>query len=243
MTAVPALLSVLQWQPYHVMHFLSMDIWIFLSMVFFAWAVQRNIRKIGSLCGNLFSFRDQARNKNVKGGKRHSRRIWNFSFLALSVVTVAWFLYALWTYAGWELPFGEDHHDAHLGCNYLMSVCALFALLFYMLKSLVLFVVSNIFDESRCGLFLWRMSISYDFLLSVFSFPFLMIFLYADGWLQAASFWIVAGLFAIFFIIRILKAVIVGRYYSRFSYLHIFVYFCALEILLSLSLWRIVFGL
>lgn len=233
----------LQWQPYHVMHFLSMDLWVCLSMVFYAWAVQRNIRKTVSLCAHLFSFRDLARNKNADGVKSGSRRFWNFSFLALSVVTVSWFLYVLWMYAGWELPFGDSHHEAHQGCNYLMMICAVFSLLFYLLKGLAMFLFSHIFDEPRFGLFLWRMGISYDFLLSVFVFPFLMISLYSDGWVQTAAFWLSAVLFIIFFAIKVLKAVIVGRCYSRFSYLHIFAYFCALEILLSISLWRIVFGL
>lgn len=234
----------LNWQPYHVEHLLSIDFWVCLSMVFYAWAVQRNIRKIVSLSNHLFSFRDLARNKNSDGSKKGSRRFWNFSFLVMSVITMGWLVYALWVYAGWELPFGWDHsHSVHIGCNYLIWVCAVFAVLFYVFKGLVLLLFSHIFDEPRFGLFLWRMGISYDFLLSVFIFPFLIVFFYTDGWVQEAAFWLSAVMFSIFFVIKILKAVIVGRLYSRFSYLHIFAYFCALEILLSLSLWRIIFGL
>lgn len=243
MTAYGVLLS-LQWQPYQVTHFLRIDVWVCLSMVFYAWAVQRNIRKIVSLCNHLFSFRDLARSKDGDGVKKGSRRFWNFSFLALSVVTVSWLVYALWMYAGWELPFAGAHrHDAHTGCNYLVYVCAVFSILLYVCKGLVLLLVSHIFDEARCGLFLWRMGISYDFLFSVLAFPFLMIFFYSGGWVQETAFWLSAVMFCIFFVIKVLKAVIIGRLYSRFSYLHIFAYFCALEILLSLSLWRVVFGL
>lgn len=243
MTAYGVLLS-LQWQPYQVAHFLRIDVWVCLSMVFYAWAVQRNGRKIVSLINHLFSFHDLARSKDNNGVKKGSRRFWNFSFLVLSVVTVSWLVYALWTYVGRELPFGGEHrHDAHTGCNYLVYVCAVFVILFYMCKGLLLLLVSHIFDEARCGLFLWRMGISYDFLFSVLSFPFLMIFLYSEGWVQEAAFWLSVVLFCIFFVIKVLKAVIMGRLYSRFSYLHIFAYFCALEILLSLSLWRVVFGL
>lgn len=240
MTVCSEMLS-LSWQPYQVIHSLSIDVWIFLSAVFYAWAVQRNIRKIVSLCSHLFSFRDLARNKNTDQTKSRSRRFWNFSFLAMSAVTACWLVYVLWMYVGQAWVFGGACHAVHPGCNYLVAVCAVFTILLYTLKGLIFFVVSHIFNEARCGLFLWRMTISYDFLFSVFAFPFLMIFIYSGSWIQAAAFWIVAVLFVIFFVIKTLKAVIVGHFYSRFSYLHIFVYFCALEVLLTLSLWRIIF--
>lgn len=243
MSAYVDLLS-LTWQPYQVTHFLRMDVWICLSMVFYAWAVQRNLRKILSLSNHLFSFRDLVRSKDTDGSKKSSRRFWNFSFLALSIVTVSWLVYAFWMYAGRDLPFGSEHgHDVQGGCSYLLCVCAVFSMLLYVFKGWVLWLVSHIFDEPRFGLFLWRMGISYDFLFSVFAFPFLMVSFYSDGWVQEAACWLSAVMFGIFFVIKVLKAVIVGRLYSRFSYLHIFAYFCALEILLSLSLWRIIFGL
>lgn len=240
MTALPDMMSI-QWLPYHSVHAVSMDVWIFVSMVFYAWVVQRNVRKIGSLCRHLSGFRDLARNKNPEGTK-NPRRFWNFSFLALSVVNVSWFLYMLWIHAGWRFPFGGSH-DTHTGCNYLLSVCAVYAVAFYLVKGLVVPVFAHVFDESRFGVFIWRMGLSYDFLLSVFTFPCLMVSLYADGFLQAVFFWTTVVLFSLFFVVKVLKAVIVGRCYSRFSYLHIFIYFCALEILLALSLWQIVFGL
>lgn len=235
----------LQWQPYHVAHFLNMDFWVFVSMVFYAWVVQRNSRKIESLCRYLFSFRELTRGKSSERGKSITRRFWNFSFLVFSFVTFSWILYELWMYTGWHYSFNSHHevHEVHWGCNYMLSVCAAFIAVFYLIKALVIPSVARMLEESRFGVFLWRMSISYDFLLSVFSFPLVVLYLYTGGLLQTIVFWLLVFIFFMFFIIKILKAVIVGRYYSRFSYLHIFVYFCGLEILLPFCLWQIVFGL
>lgn len=241
MSILSALLALI-WNEHHLVHFLSMDFWIFLSILIYAWVVQRNSRKIESLCRHLFSFRELSGNKGTKNTRNVSGKIWNVSFLLLSVVNVSWLLYMLWMYSGWHYSF-EHHHEVHWGCNYLLLVCAFFTVLFYGIKSVLIPVVAGVFDESRFGLLLWRMDISYDFLLAVCSFPFVMIFLYTGGWLQHLMFWIVVVLCFVAFIIKVLKAVIVGRYYSRFSYVHIFSYFCGLEILLPLVLWQIVFDL
>lgn len=244
MSALPDFLF-LQWQPYHVAHFLDMNLWVFVSMVFYAWVVQRNSRKIESLCRYLFSFRELTRGKNPERTKNVTRRFWNFSFLAWSFVAFSWILYVLWMYAGWHYSFNSHHeiHEVHWGCNYMLSVCAAFVAAFYLVKGLVIPVAAHMFEEPGFGVFLWRMSLSYDFLLSVFAFPLVVLYIYTGGLLQAIVFWALAFLVAIFFAVKILKAIIVGRYYSRFSYLHIFVYFCGLEILLPLCLWQIVFGL
>lgn len=231
---------LLQWQARHPMHIVSMDAWILASMLFYAWVVQRNIRKIGGLCSRLFDFRDFGRNKSSERIK-HSRRFWKFSFLALAIVNVSWLLYAAWMYSGWKLSF-DDSHYIHMGCNYLLSICVAYTISYYLIKGLVEPIFAYVFDESRFGLFVWRMGLSYDFLLAVFAFPCLMVFLYTDGWVQTIVFWLVIALFALFLLLKVAKAVIMGRAYSRFSYLHIFVYVCALEILPALCLWQIVFG-
>lgn len=232
----------LPWIPYHSEHVLSMDFLVFVSMVFYAWVVQRNGRKIVNLCRNLFGFREMARGKNSVGTKTVSRRFGNFSFLVLSFIAVSWMLYVLWMYTGWQFSF-DEHHEVHWGCNYLLFVCAVFTGLFYATRSLLIPIVSRLFDEAGFGVFLWRMELSYDFLLSVFAFPLAILFIYAGRPVQVVLFWILVFLVFMFFIVKILNAVLIGRYHSRFSYLHIFVYFCGLEILLPLCLWRIVFGL
>lgn len=232
----------LQWTPYHAEHLLSMDFWICLSTVFYAWVVQRNGRKILNLCQHLFSFRETARSKTQRASKGVLRRFWNFSFLAISFIAVSWMIYVLWMYTGWHFSF-DRHHEVHWGCNYLLLVCAAFTVLFYMAKGLLIPFLARMFDEKGFGIFLWRMGLSHDFLLSVFTFPLAILFLYAGKPMQIVFFWMMVFITVILFIVKLLKATLVGRYYSRFSYLHIFVYFCGLEILLPFCLWQIVFGL
>lgn len=224
--------------PFPEREFPEMDIWVFLVSVFFAWAAFRYYREIGGICRRLFDFRDLNRHKGSSVTGRNAHRSDPVFFL-LSALALVWWVYTFWRYS--------DPMDSHLACrsyqddNPLLLRCGLFVLAFYAVKWVVLRVVSAVFFEKKFGHFVWYTGICHDMPFSLVALPLLLCSVYMNQSGKGIILLTTAVLFLMFFIVKILKNVMVGKNYSRFSYLHIFVYFCALEILSFAILWQVFF--
>lgn len=230
-------LENLHWMPFPEKEFPEMDIWVFVVSVFFAWVVFRQYREIGNICRRFFDFRDSNRHKvsSVKGRSVHHG---DSLFFLLSVLALVWWVYIFWQYSGC-LDSGEGFICQ--GNNLLLLRCCLFALTFYAVKWVVLRMVSVVFAEKKFGIFVWKTGVYHDMPFSLIALPLLLCSVYMENTGKGIVLWITGALLLMFFIVKILKSVMVGKNYSRFSYLHIFVYFCALEILSFTILWQMFF--
>ncbi len=228
---------VLYWRPFPEREFPEMNIWVFVVSVFFAWAVFRHYREIEEIYRRIFDFRDLNRHKvsSVKGRGAHRS---DSIYLLLSILAFVWWTYNFWLYS--------DSLDAvrllSQGDNPLLLRCSLFVLSFYAVKWVVLRMVSVVFAEKKFGLFVWKTGLYHDMPFSLVALPLLLCSVYMENSGRGVILWVTGVLFLMFFIVNTLKSVIVGKNYSRFSYLHIFVYFCALEILSFAILWQMFFG-
>ena len=104
-------------------------------------------------------------------------------------------------------------------------------------------VVATVFDEARFASFYWKTGLYYDLAFSLVCLPVMALCMRLEGsWLKG----ILVALFVVWcicLIIKMLRFVLEGKEYIRFSPLHIFVYLCGHEILPFVCFWQIFCGL
>ena len=236
----------MQWNPMPEVPFWNMDVWVLVGLLFYAWVVQRYFRPMSILFQALFDFRnfDKPLRSAFRDGNPPSSWV-NFLFSFLPLTAYAWFVCIVclqgpdWVRPGLEglLQAGWSKGQA------LMLLSAGLIAAWYAAKFLVLHLVSAVFDEPRFASFAWKTGMYYDLAYSLFCLPVLALCFHADGRVLAGVVPALFILYCMIFFVRMLRFMVEGRAYSRFSPLHIFVYLCALEILPFACLWRIYFAL
>lgn len=223
----------MQWNPLPETSFWTMDVWVLCGLLFYAWMVQRHVRKIGVLFQALFDFRDfdKPLRASFRDGDEPGMGA-DLMFFIVSLTTYSWLLYHL-ADLGW-IPGAEAFgtQGLMLSSMTLLTAC-------YLFKFLVLRLVSVVFEEKKFAPFVVRMGLYYDTAFSFVALPVLAFSLHLEEvWIKA----VIALLFVLFcivFLVKVLRFVVEGKNYTRFSQLHIFVYLCALEILPVICFWRI----
>lgn len=245
MFSFPVLVSGLPWTLRTEDGILAFSFWIFLSWVFYAWFVQYYSKEVFSVARFVFDFRSWGKPLRVfsSTGKVPGSKKYLFFFLALA--GLVWFTCfvaesrgAVPVFPGEGGTFGQA---GQAGGVSLLAVSALSVLVFYSLRALLLFGLAQVFEERKFAACLWRTGLCHDLAFSLLALLFLAAVPALGPEARQCFFQVLLVLFLIFLIIKILHLTYEGGKLSRFSRLHIFVYLCALEILLPLCLWQAVF--
>lgn len=232
-----------EWNPMPVTGWGGIELWFLAGLLFYAWVFQQNIREIRYLFRFLFDFRDFSKPFRDSSGSVRFSKAKNFYFFLLNLFAGSGMLYMAADRG--LIGLNEDIFGDYLagtGDLGILSICFLCILAFYTVKRLLLSVVSEVFEERKFGLFVWRTGLYYDWVYSLVAFPVLAVFLQIQTPVFDTVFWILLVVFAILLILKVLKTVLIGASYTRFSLLHIFCYLCGLEILPFLCLWQLFFG-
>lgn len=232
----------MQWNPMPEATFWNMDLWLVAGLLLYAWVVQRYFKQIGVLFQALFDFRnfDKPVRAAFRDGNMPSGWV-NGLFFCVSFTSYSWWVWLVnykevfpvlpvlggHSWAGWT------HGQVLIVLGLALSAC------WYAVKYFVLRLVGFILDEMRLSSFAWKTGLYYDLSFSLICLPLLALCMRLDGIFLKTLMVVLIILYCMCFVIKMLRFVIEGREYSRFSPLHIFVYLCALEILPFVCFWRI----
>lgn len=226
--------------------FWNMDLWIVVGLLLYAWVVQRYFRQISVLCEALFNLRNF--DKPVRSAFRDGDipSAWaNALFFCLSLTSYSWWFWLVCAREVFpELPLLGEHPWMGWTRGQVLIVLSLaLVLVWYAVKYVLSRVVAAVFDEARFASFYWKTGLYYDLAFSLVCLPVIALCMRLEGsWLKG----ILVALFVVWcmcLIIKMLRFVLEGKEYSRFSPLHIFVYLCGLEILPFVCFWQIFCGL
>ena len=215
------------------------------SLVFYAWFVQFYAKEISTIASGMFDFRNwgkPVRLASVSGQMAQRRK---FLLIVVSWVGLSWLVYFLLSDGGFtwrfhQLPFLMQGGNPKVS---VMLFSMLFMALYYAFKRVVFYGVGNVMEEDKAATVFWRKGIFHDFLFSLLAVPVLCAVSTLDACFRTGFMYVLLALFAGLTVFKILHLSYEGHHLSRFSYLHIFVYLCALEILVPLFLWKVFFAL
>lgn len=232
----------MQWNPMPEATFWNMNLWIVAGLLLYAWVVQHYFRQVRILFSALFDLRnfDKPVRAAFRDGNMPSAWV-NFLFFCVSFTSYAWWVWIVCVKDVFPaLPVlgvhpwpGWSQGQASIVLSVGLVAC------WYAVKYLVVRFVAFVMDESRFASFVWKTGLYYDLAFSLVCLPVLALCMRLDGLLLKVIICVLIALYCICFIVRLLRFVIEGKSYSRFSPLHIFVYLCALEILPFVCFWRI----
>lgn len=223
---------------------LDMAVLVFFSLILYAWFVQYDTRGIFQVARSVFDIRNWGKplrlfSKNGRGGLDRK-----FFFFVFSWTGLAWLVFSFFSDADQAgsflcpvasgLPF--------LGRQVPLFLLSLFfVLVFYVLKRSLVYGISHVLEEEKFASVIWRTGICHDLIFSILAVPLLSVSSMMEPDFQAWILRLVLSVFLILLIIKILHLSYEGRSLSGFSHLHIFVYLCALEILLPVCMWQAFF--
>lgn len=216
-----------------------------LSLVFYAWFVRFYTKEISTIASGMFDFRNwgkPVRLVSVSGQMAQRRK---FLLVLVAWAGLSWLVYFLLSDGGftWRfntLPFLGHGGNPKVG---VMLFSMLFMALYYAFKRVVFYGVGYVMEEEKAAAVFWRRGVYHDFLFSLLAVPVLCAVSTLDSGLRTVFMYVLLALFAGLTVFKILHLSYEGHHLSRFTYLHIFAYLCALEILVPLFLWKVFFAL
>ncbi len=225
-------------------HMVFVAVCALLSLVFYAWFVQFYVKEISTIASGMFDFRNwgkPVRLASVSGQMAQRRK---FLVVVVAWAGLSWLVYFLLTDCGftWRFDFPFLIQVENPKVN-VMLFSMLFTVLYYAFKRIVFYGVGYVIEEDKAATIFWRKGIYHDFLFSLLAMPMLCAVSTLDSGLRTVFMYVLLVLFACLTVFKILHLSYEGHRLSRFSYLHIFVYLCALEILVPLFLWKVFFAL
>lgn len=236
-------LSEMVWKPLVRQSWGGVELCFLAGLLLYAWIILTNQKAFSLLLRFLFSPNDFAKPMREGSSSLKLSKGKNFFFLLLNIFSGAGILYL----AGQSgLLHVRDHFSVlfPLGGENLSDIVVAFLamIFFYVSKRLLLFVFSETFEERKFSLFVWRTWIYYDWVYTLLAFPVSALFLHSPVSVYRVVIITLLIVYMVLFFIKILKALLVGSSYSRFSRLHIFSYLCALEMLPLLCIWQLFYG-
>lgn len=225
-------------------HMVFVAVCALLSLVFYAWFVQFYAREISTIASGMFDFRNwgkPVRLASVSGQMAQRRKL---LLIVVAWAGLSWLVYFLASDGGFArhpvLPFLCQGGNPKVSA---MLSAVLFTTVYYAFKCVVFYGVGYVVEEDKAAVVFWRKGIYHDFLFSLLALPVLCGVFSLETGFRIALMYVLLALFAGFTVFKILHLSYEGYKLSRFSYLHIFVYLCALEILVPLLLWKVFFAL
>lgn len=226
-------------------HMVFVAVCALLFLVFYAWFVRFYTKEIFTIASGMFDFRNwgkPVRLPSVSGQMAQRRK---FLVVVVSWAGLSWLVYFLLSDGGftWRfdiLPFLMQGENPKVS---VMLFSMLFIALYYAFKRVVFYGVGYVIEEDKAATVFWRKGIYHDFLFSLLAVPVLCAVSTLDVGLRTVFMYVLLALFAVLAVFKILHLSYEGRHLSRFTYLHIFTYLCALEILVPLFLWKLFFVL
>jgi hypothetical protein len=202
----------------------SFSAWFFALLLFgfvlFAWLMSFNIKRVGQMFGALFGNRGFAR--LTRDGDMFSEQLF-FPFVILMLLCFSLFVFRIgMLFEFWDMLGPETiaiYGQAVLGVGIL-----------YLVKVVFVKISAWIFKEQAAAkqyllnLFVFNTSLTLLFL------PLLLVAFFGDSWLQTSVVYTMIFLFAGCFIWRGIRSFLVTMFATKFSYVHIFLYLCTLEI-------------
>jgi len=202
----------------------SFSAWVFTSLFFgfvvFAWLLSFNLKRVWRILGALFGNRGFAR--LTKDGNLFSEQLF-LPFIILMTICISLFafrvgmLFDLWDVAGIETLaiFGRVMFAVGLLCFVKVVIAKICAWIFKEQAAATRYLLN---------LFVFFAGITLLFL------PLLLVAFFGDFWLQKSVVYAMIFLFAVWHIWRGVRGFLVILSATKFSYVHIFLYLCTLEI-------------
>lgn len=229
------------WTPVEHLSWGGVEFFFLVSLLLYAWLFLQTSRSVQGLLRFLFNPGDFS--KPVLGGSSAKfSKSRNFLFLLLNVFSLVAVLY-VGVLKGMVTVRKYWIGDVVLwGENLSALVFPLCAVILFFVLQRILLLFSDIFEERKFTLFVWRSSLYYDWIFSLLALPISAVCLSVE---ENTVRWLFTGLVCLYIFLqvaKILKVVSAGSSYSRFSVLHIFSYLCALEILPFMCVWQLFYG-
>ncbi len=216
------------------------ELYLLAALLFYAYLLFKMSSRLSAYFHFLFDW--QALDKTAPG--RQGRIEWSsFQFFCLMVVcfvTVCLYLYQWAAHPDmtaryfWTLPSWLTASEEEVLLRLFVFVVAAFACRWVLLSGL-----SRLFKENAFGSLVVKLEIGYLFFWVMWAFPIILISFNLSKSLPL----ILIGLLVIYLLVllfRWFKILALSRQLSRFSYLHIFLYLCALEILPFLCFYKLI---
>lgn len=215
------------------------ELYLLAGLLLYAYLLYRNAPRLLSYFRFLFDWRALDKAAPGRQGDMGRQAFFIFSLVAVSFVTVSLYLFQ-WVahpalaarYFG-PLPAWLMGTERAVLARLIVYVMAVFAC-----KWLLLYGISSLFKETAFGAVAIRLETGYLLFWVLWALPVLLVSFGLPRFVPFALF-ALAIAYCLILLFRWFKMLVLSRQLSRFSYLHIFLYLCALEILPFLCFYKL----
>ncbi|MEG1909543.1 MAG: DUF4271 domain-containing protein [Bacteroidales bacterium] len=206
---------------------------LFYGLLFFALLFYKNSNNLRNLSLSLFNIRhffSKGKEKFWVTG------ITQFLFIALILC-----FYSLLVFQARFLPIWDSsllQSPSISNPLQLFKYCLLFTTVFLLIKYVLIKIIAFIFKTKEASTYYLQMMFNYDSLIAIIGLPLLFLSLTYESQFQINLIAICLFLALLSLCMRIIRMFIVKVENTKFSYIHIFLYLCALEFVLFLSSWK-----
>ena len=216
------------------------ELYLLAALLFYAYLLFKMSSRLSAYFHFLFDW--QSLDKTAPG--RQGRIDWSsfqlFCLMVVCFVTASLYLYQ-WaahadlttTYFG-TLPAWLSDSEEEVLSRLFFFVVAAFTCRWGLMHGL-----SRLFKENAFGSLVVRLDIGYLFFWVMWAFPVLLVSFSLSNYLSFVLLGL-GTLYVLVFLFKWFKVLALSRQLSRFSYLHIFLYLCALEILPFLCFYKLI---
>lgn len=215
------------------------EMYLLAALLLYAYLLYKNAPRLLVYFRFLFDWRALDKLAPGRQGDLGRQTFYVFSLVAVGFVTVSLYLFQWVAHPGLTarymgtLPFWLTGTEREVLARIAGYVTAVFTC-----KWLLLYGISALFKEASFGAAAVRLEIGYLFFWVLWALPVLLVTFALPGLLPLAL-PALAVLYLLILLFRWFKLLVLSRQLSRFSYLHIFLYLCALEILPFLCFYKL----
>ncbi len=215
------------------------ELYLLAALLLYAYLLYKNAPRLLAYFRFLFDWRALDKVAPGRQGNLDRQGFYAFSLIAVGFVTVSLYLYQWAAHpeltAGrfGPLPAWLMASEREILVRLIIYVTAVFAC-----KWLLFYGISGLFKETAFGAAAIRLETGYLFFWVLWALPVLLVSFGLPRFLPFALI-VLAVAYILILLFRWFKLLVLSRQLSRFSYLHIFLYLCALEILPFLCFYKL----